>query len=567
MEQKQVKILSFRAENHNIIKAVMLTPDILQHKLVQLVGESGMGKSTLIEMLQTAVAGTDAIKKKSILEKGYLCQALLLDGDIQLYVGARVTEYQRGESTGEPKFETFLYAKDLNGTEIIPIIDGIKATAGNYVKMLTTDLTFNMPALFTENQTEHRKLIESLFKPELDRLGADAVVARIVKAKTHRDGCRTLCQGSGSFMESFEREGFTQAQLDIVRKPDLKSIDDKLFQKKIELDRLTNGSADRRKLAEEKIRAERTAALQVIKDAGTELREKIRVDNEAKKTEYDRLKKEYDYLIEARRKMDVDFSELILSLDILGVEAREKVLAIVNKDLSDQKSQMTPMEPVLSPPDLGLAELLQAKLDEYSYLSTAPLAEIIDEKIDTLDVEQEIKRIETEKAAAETTTDLYNRYQTWKNWIEAKGLYEKEVDVLRKMYASIDVGVEGMHIVPVETDSDRVEVWIQYNGCYDKEFFVNPNLESRFMFQYSSFQCSAIGVMLQAARLNLKPKALRLAIVDDVAFTSKGLAVLEKMCEDFNVQLITARTDDYDKTNIPEGEIIVEGGEVFFNKN
>ena len=209
---------------------------------------------------------------------------------------------------------------------------------------------------------------------------------------------------------------------------------------------------------------------------------------------------------------------------------------------------------------------MQDKLDEYTKLNLTPLAEVNLEKQDTSAIEEEIARITTEKSAAEVMADLYDRYQQWKNWIEAKGLYEKELDVLRKMYAGIDTGVKGMNIVPVETDSDRVEVWIKYDGSYDTEFFHNEDKESRFMFEYSSFQCSAIGVMLQSARLNLKPKALRLAIVDDVAFTSKGLAVLAKMCEDFNVQLITSKTDDYDKENIADGEIIIEGGEIFFNK-
>ena len=67
--QQTVKILSFRAENHNIIKVVELTPDIMSKQLIQLIGDSGNGKSSLIELLQTAVAGTDAIKKKDALEK------------------------------------------------------------------------------------------------------------------------------------------------------------------------------------------------------------------------------------------------------------------------------------------------------------------------------------------------------------------------------------------------------------------------------------------------------------------------------------------------------------------
>ena len=566
MEQKQVKFIGFRAQNSGIIKAVELTPDLLSKKMLVLKGESGNGKSSLIKLMQTAVSGTEAIASKNVLEKGYLTEAQLLDGEVKLFVGAKVTEYQRGESKGEPKFEIFLYAKDANGNAYTPIVDGVKCTAGEYVKMLTTDLTFNMASLFSSNQAEHRKLIEKLFKPELDKLGADAVVAKILEAKKHRDACRILCQSTGSYMERFESEGFTETQLAILKRPDLKAIEEKLFQKKLELDRIVNGSEDRKKLEEEKIRSARASELQTIKDAGVALREKIRLDDEAKKAQYDKLKEEYDYLIGVRRKMDSDFANLLELVNILGKEAKEKVSAIINKDWKDQQSQMSPVEPVLSPSDPELAKQLQDKLDEYTKLNLTPLVEVNLEKQDTSAIEEEIARIATEKSAAEAMADLYDRYQQWKNWIEAKGLYEKELDVLRKMYAGIDTGVKGMNIVPVETESDRVEVWIKYDGSYDTEFFHNEDKESRFMFEYSSFQCSAIGVMLQSARLNLKPKALRLAIVDDVAFTSKGLAVLAKMCEDFNVQLITSKTDDYDKENIADGEIIIEGGEIFFNK-
>lgn len=566
MEQKTVKIIGFKAQNHNIIKTVVLTPDLLQRRLIQLVGDSGNGKSTLIEMLQTAVAGTDAIKKKSILEKGYLAEAMLLDGEVKLYVGAKVSEYQRGNNAGEPKFEIFLYSKDNNGNEYTPIIDGVKATAASYAKMLNTDLTFNMSALFTENQTEHRKLIESLFKPELDRLGAEAVMARILKAKAHRDACRTLCQGSGAYMERFESEGYTEAMLNLIQRPDIKSIEQKLFEAKLELDRLINGSEDRYQLEVEKLNSERTKALQKIKDEGAELREKIRVDNETKQRKYDTEKREYDEISKQFEEDLIEINNILLSISLFSPKRGEALKAIIAEEIQERQASR-PIAPKRAEEDTVLKQKLEAKLAEYKKLEDTPMPIVTKETIDTSEVELKIKALETKKSSAEEMASLYDRYQLWLKWIEAKGLYEKEVDTLRKMYASIDTGVKGMHVVPVETESERVEVWIQYDGSYDKQFFHNENNELRFIFQYSSFQRSAIGVMLQAARLNLKPKALRLAIVDDVAFTSKGLAVLEKMCEDFNVQLITARTDDYDKTNIPEGEIVVEGGEVFFNKN
>ena len=565
MEQKLVKFIGFRAENAGIIKAVELTPDLLSKRFLTIRGDSGQGKSSLIKLMQTAVSGTEAIASKSVLQKGYLAEAQLLDGDIKLFVGAKVSEYQRGESKGDPKFEIFLYAKDDNGKQYQPIVDGIKCTAGEYVKLLTTDLTFNMASLFTSNQSEHRKLIEKLFKPELDKLGADAVVARILDAKKHRDACRLMCQSSGSYMERFEDEGYTETQLAMIKKPDIKAIEDKLFQKKLELDRIVNGSEDSRKLKEAEIKLVREKALQAIKDEGSALREKIRVDNEVKAKEYERLKTERDNLLEMKSVLDCNFTDLINSLYILSEDVKEQILKIISSDWEVQRNKISPEDLVIPVPDPALEKQLQDKLKEYQTLNETPLQEVGAEAIDTAQIEEEIARIETEKSAAIEMSDLFDRYQQWKNWIEAKGLYEKELDVLRKMYAGIDTGVEGMHIVPVETESDRVEVWIQYDGSYDTEFFFNHEKESRFMFQYSSFQCSAIGVMLQAARLNLKPKALRLAIVDDVAFTSKGLAVLTKMCEDFNVQLITSRTDDYDKANIADGEIIVEGGEVFFN--
>ena len=565
MEQKTVKIIGFKAQNHNIIKTVVLTPDLLQRRLIQLVGDSGNGKSTLIEMLQTAVAGTDAIKKKSILEKGYLAEAMLLDGEVKLYVGAKVSEYQRGNNAGEPKFEIFLYSKDNNGNEYTPIIDGVKATAASYAKMLNTDLTFNMSALFTENQTEHRKLIESLFKPELDKLGAEAVMARILKAKAHRDACRTLCQGSGAYMERFESEGYTEAMLNLIQRPDIKSIEQKLFEAKLELDRLVNGSEDRYQLEVEKLNSERTKALQKIKDEGAELREKIRVDNEAKQREYDTKKREYDEISKQLEAELTDINNMLLSLTLFSPKRSEALRTIIAEEIQERQASR-PIAPKRAEEDAVLKQKLDAKLVEYKKLEDTPIPIVTKETIDTSEVDIKIKTLEAEKSSAETTANLYDRYQLWLEWIEAKGLYEKEIDTLRKMYASIDTGVKGMYVVPVETESERVEVWIQYDGSYDKQFFHNENSELRFIFQYSSFQRSAIGVMLQAARLNLKPKALRLAIVDDVAFTSKGLAVLEKMCEDFNVQLITAKTDDYDKENIQDGEVIVEGGEVFFNK-
>jgi len=571
MEQETVKIIGFRAEKNGIIKVAVLTPDILAKKLVVIKGDSGNGKSTLIDGIRTAVSGTDAIKKKDILENGFIDEAILLDGDIQLYVGAKVDQYQRGEKAGENKFTVFLYAKDANGKHYSPIIDGVEATAGKYVDMLTTELTFNMPALFSENQTIHRGLIEKLFKKELDALGADEVVAAILKAKNQRDSCRTLCQSQGAYMEQFELQGLSEVMLAAIKPVDVKAIDEKITQKRIELDRVVNGSDTAYELAVEKLKTERAEALQKIKDEVLELREKIRKDGEEKQAQYNAQLSSFNELRKGHNKLQEEWDELLLKVDTFfdgNVEDADckKIHEILFEKFKHRDFEFLVSEPTLSLPDPTLSESYSVKSQEYITLDSTPLALPEKTVTDTSKIESEISTLETQRKAADDTNTLYNKFQMWQNWIEAQHNYEKQIDILRAMYANIDCGIEGMHIVPTETESGRIEVWIQYDGSYDTDFYHNENKESRFIFQYSSFQRAAIGVMLQAARLNLKSKALRLAIVDDVAFTEKGLAVLAKMCEDFNVQLITSKTDDYDKEKIGDGEIIVENGEIFFNK-
>lgn len=118
--KETVKIIGLRLENHNTIKSVVLTPDILSKKLVLLTGNSGAGKSTLLDMMQEAITGKSAVQDKTKLENGYLSEVQLMDGDIKLYLGARVREVSRGENKGTPIFETFLYAKDDKGKEYTP---------------------------------------------------------------------------------------------------------------------------------------------------------------------------------------------------------------------------------------------------------------------------------------------------------------------------------------------------------------------------------------------------------------------------------------------------------------
>jgi hypothetical protein len=206
-----------------------------------------------------------------------------------------------------------------------------------------------------------------------------------------------------------------------------------------------------------------------------------------------------------------------------------------------------------------------ALLIEYSTLKAS---ELIFETVNPEDTSEYDKKIEAKKVEidrARINNKNYDRYTTWCDWIEKKNLYESRIDELRRLYASVETGVSGLRIVPAE-ESGRVRCWMEYDGSYDKEFFGNATGESRRLFEYSGAQMGIIAVLLQAARLDLKDKALRLVILQACPMTSKGLAVLAKVCDDKKIQLITDQTDEhYDLSALDDSTVVMENGEVFFN--
>lgn len=587
MEQKQVKLIGLKVQNNGIIQAAELTPDLLSKRLVLVTGSIGNGKSTLLNAAKVATSGTDAIKKTDALPDGFVAEALLLDGDTPIYAGVKTDTISRGEHAGDQKLVTYLYTKDANGKAIQPLVDGVSWTAAQYWKALTTELTYSLNDLFSENQTVMRKLIEKLFKPELDALHADELVKAIAELRKDRDAKRLMCQASGAYMERFTDQGWTENTLSMLKRIDIDTLrKDKTALEVERGNRIANPENEHRIKCLE-IDKERAERLQKIKDEGAALREKentvkaeLGAAYEKAMQEFQSKKKEYDDITEQYRKLRSDLADFIGLPDGAAVRNEQGQIIVIKDGTPEQVAILTALgtfyeeriaqyadlkQPVMGEVPLALSAMIAAKIGEYKELSEAPVQYPEVASVDVSDIDALIAAKSTEIEAAELTNAMFDKYQMWQQWIAAEERYKGKLDELRRMYASINTGVEGMKIVPRDTDSGKVEVWVMYDGSYDPEYFGNPNKEMRYMFDYSSFQRTIIGLMLQAARLNLKPKALRLAFVDDVAFTTKDVAVLTDIAEKLDLRLITAWTHEADRDNLMDGQVLVEGGEIFFN--
>lgn len=586
MEQKQIKLIGLKVKNNGIIQAAELTPDLLSKRLVLVTGNIGNGKSTLLNAAKIATSGTDAIKKSDVLPEGFIAEALLMDGEVPIYIGVKNTKYQRGEKAGEDKLETYLYTKDDKGKAIQPVIDGVAWTASQYWKALTTELTHSLNDLFSENQTTHRKLIEKLFKQELDALNANEVVARINLARDARNEARIMCQSNGAFMERFQSEGYNESQLDALKYIDIDKIKEDIRNAEIEKDRAINTPESEYQLICAKIDANRNKELQRIKDEGNAIRNKINAEKQNNLIEYTQQLSKYnesklmvDKLVEDYKKVQEEVYKFInfnktseirneqgKLIDCTASKIQKDVVFAIENAFIEKMSQIEVInKPIEKSVSQELINALNQKAEEYKALESSPV--IYPEKVqpDTSAIDKNIMNLRNSLMSAEENNKIFQRYQLWRNWIEAKALYEKEVDELRKLYASIDTGVEGMKIVPRDTDNGKVEVWIMYNGQYNPAYFRNKEKQLRFMFDYSSFQRTIIGLLLQSARLNLKSRALRVAFIDDVAFTQNDISVLTNIAEELNLKLITAWTHEADKEQLMDGQVLVDGGEVFFN--
>jgi hypothetical protein len=585
--QQTVEIIGFRANGYKAIQAVMLKPDLLSEKLVSVVGDIGNGKSSLMELLQIALSGSEAVAKKDALKSGFLSEVQISDGDHKLFMGARVTEYAKGENKGQSKFETFLFEKDVDGKPFAPVIDGRKATASDYMNMLHTDITFNIPALFSNNPTEHRKLLETLFSDELAKLGIEKVLDAIASAKKRQDNTRAICEANGAFKTTFEEEGWETEQLEALVKVDIEAIRQKITAKEIEKDRLLNSATTTKELNETKARNERDEKLRAIQTKASAVTEKIRELNEVKTTEYTQASNLFNKWNTSALSISASMHGIMEQVSVFPIEksAIESIEAII-QDQENKKVKALGAEPprpiapkiipIMSgqvqipleydPEYIPLVKERQELVDQYKTIQATELALPTVETPNTEAIDSAITALTIQRDSADKNNQLVARYSYWTQWIEAKGIYEKEIDTLRKLYAKVNTGVEGLVITPITTKSERIEIYLQYNGQYDPAFFGNEPREHRFLFDYSAFQRSIIGLMLQAARLDLKPKALRIAFIDDISVTRKSIEMLERVCSENSLRLWTSYAkDDYDLDNLADGEIVVQGGEIFFN--
>ena len=187
-----------------------------------------------------------------------------------------------------------------------------------------------------------------------------------------------------------------------------------------------------------------------------------------------------------------------------------------------------------------------------------------EEEGDTSSLEKELEMVINDTLLAKENNKKCDMVDTYVSW---RGANTKVTDLKNeyaKMLASVDTGVPGLIICVNSEEGVKMEIYLTYDGSYDTKYFNNPDKESRKLSSYSGTQKPLICLLLQNYLLSMKPKAMRYLWIDNIPIDSKTKKLLNQMGKDLGLTIFVNITGDFGRDSLEKGEILIEGGEIFF---
>jgi hypothetical protein len=566
-KQKEVKIIGLKINQQlGILQSCNLSFDP-NNKLIAIKGVVGSGKTTIQKAISLGTKGADTLKDDKQLYGVIDEEVQLLDGDTKIFVGLK------SEANGS--LDYVIYTKDETGKIVKnPEIDGVKITPSSYLKSLQTSLTWRMDELMSENPTVQKKLLLEVFRTQLAGLGVvfdkkdnnwnGSILGKIEEAEEDRKEKEFLRKQVGGFLNQLEPLGIDPENSDTYPVFTDLTASESL---KVDLNYKIKNVDQVRASELDKLKNQADSVINDIKAADA----KIIAAN--KKTQDDFLEenKAYSKVLDLKTAVETSFSTLPL---------KEGGLEILSKTLSDNFISIPPVAAPLKgsvqydsvsgsitsksehfPQDSNVFFLLgelEMVRKEYKTKHKEP-------KGSTEELDSELVILNQNIEIIKENNNRRKMLDSFLKWQEANF----KVVELRNDYANllsgINTGVDGLQICIDKDESSKLDIYLKYNGAYDPVYFGNKDKEFRKLSSYSGTQKPLICLLLQNYLLSEKPKAMRYLWIDDVPIDNKTKALLGRMGEELGVTIIVNITGDFEKSGLQDGELLIEGGEVFFN--
>lgn len=568
MQQKEVKIIALKVnERFGILQSFECEFDS-NDNLIIIKGEVGSGKTTLRKSLNLGTYGSETLKDDKQLYGKIDQEVQLLDGDTPIYVGCK--------SDKKGKLVYVIYTKDDEGKIVKdPVVDGVKLTPSVYLKSLQTALTWRMDELTSENTTVQKKLLLELYKADLAKAGVifdksdenylESILGRIEIAENERSQADYERKKVGGFAKHLEPMGIYMDQPDTLpSRKDLSGLEKDKNKLTYDLENI-EGQKEQ-SLKEINVKADEVVVK--LKAANVE----IEKTNKGLEADFDVLHKECTDARMFKERIESDLVSLKANggLDEDGLQYLMKMLGDTVK-LPEQP--MYTALPLIPFDEDGKCEVTEfgdnveinnLLIELGGYKTAYKKASEEEDKESAGKIEEEIKLKDQALVLAQENNKKCDAVDSFVAWSEADKKVAKLKREYAKLLASVDTGVDGLQIESLEEEG-KLDIYLVYNGEYDPAYFGNPDKEYRKLSSYSGTQKPMICLLLQNYLLSKKAKAMRYLWIDNVPIDKKTRDLLERMGSSLNLTIFVNITGDFDRDSLDTGDILVVGGEVFFN--
>jgi len=542
---KQVKIIGLSInKNFGGLKANNLKFDE-DNKLILIKGGVGSGKTTLNKAMRLCTQGSGVLQDKNLYGEVDLT-ATLKDGKKEIFIDAKTMK--------DGSIGYVLYTKKDGKKVRDVVIDGQKLTPANYLKSLQTALTWRLDELTSENPVTQRKILLELYKDELENEG-------VIYNKSHPDYV-------GSILDKIEKAKNLRSHKDALRK-EVGGIADDLtkkgvnFENRRELIKLDAYEKAVGKLqakiilAKEDVGQSKESALNKLKATGSELNIQLHLIN-------DKIKAH-------NRKVNIkinSFREIDAALIALGLDENQKKM-IIDKiktqvpDLEVTKNELrfSGKGTCKSKPKHFTGEIRDVLKRYKDIQARYILTKDSDGDIDTSELEDDLKLAKLDLLDKQYYNDEADSINSFHEWRDAdQAVKSLNTDYYKKL-TNIETGVKGLHIQPEDDD-----IYLMYDGSYDKKYFSNPDKQLRKLSSYSGTQRPMVCLLIQQHLLSKKEKTLPYLWIDDVPFDDKTINLINKMAIELGLWLFVNWTGTFSAKGLKPGEVLVENGELFFKE-
>lgn len=537
--------------------------------LVPINGNSGAGKTSLLEIMKLATQGKSALRDDAFIREGENeCEIMVKIADVTDPEGLSFYLCANAKPTGEVdyKFKANVDGKLKNVTE--PIAGLGKITPAKLMLMMSTTITYGANEFMSENE---KVITEFIFKtfPEVSEI-AKPIQEKIDQAVKERDRITERQTAIGAYNNKLEG----------IAKPAFINVDAITDRRNELIQQLADAKAEDKageNNKEERLRTKRSE-LENIRLKATSAKEKIEGYNSKIELKETNAIFEINSTITEHGAFRESFIESLRHFRIQGEEPSLSCLSLIDtkiKESVDSKNNRPALNliPIANGATASFeegseaAELFKTLVDLRAEYKTKfdEITAYEQEETPTIEskapaVQLKLDAIDAEMQQAQDSNATWEKFDVLERHTEA---HQKVLDLRaerNKLYESINTGVKGLTIQLA--DEDGKKLCFYYTGEKDPEYFTNADKHPRPLTSYSQTQKTFVAMMMALALMNKKQFPLNVIFIDNTGMDKRIYKMFNDFAKAKGLLIFMTQTNDKAEGDLNAGEILITDGEV-----